>query len=121
LTGFRSIQVYTTLSIVSFWGIPFTLYHMIFPPADTTAPLKKGNYQRDSSVRDTPFQLTFKVLSKLDLYFCTHRNLSVHDDVLCDPLGVLVEPGHQVGVSAVRQHLTHHHWRVGVTCNTKYF
>jgi hypothetical protein len=51
---------YATLSRVSFWGIPFTQYHILFPPADRpfskkeTPLFKKGNSQVDSSVQDNP-------------------------------------------------------------------
>jgi hypothetical protein len=36
----KALQVYATLSRVSFWGIPFTQYHILFPPADSL-PSKK--------------------------------------------------------------------------------
>jgi hypothetical protein len=37
----ESIKMYATLSRVSFCGIPFTQYHILFHP-------KKGNSQRDA-------------------------------------------------------------------------
>jgi hypothetical protein len=47
----RRLQVYAILSRVSFWGLPFTQYHILFPPADS---LKKENSQMDSSVQNNP-------------------------------------------------------------------
>jgi hypothetical protein len=38
---------------VSFWGIPFTQYHILFPPCQQ-APLKKGKSQMESSVQNNP-------------------------------------------------------------------
>ncbi len=38
---------------VSFWGISFTQYHILFRPC-RQVPLKKGNSQMDSSVQDNP-------------------------------------------------------------------
>jgi hypothetical protein len=49
----ESIQVYATLSRVSFWGIPFTQYHILFHLC-RQVPLKKGKSQMDSSVQDNP-------------------------------------------------------------------
>ncbi len=49
----ESIQVYAILSRVSFWGVPFTQYHILFPLC-RQAPFKKGNSQTDSSVQDNP-------------------------------------------------------------------
>ncbi len=51
--GYKSIQVYATLSRVSFSGIPFTQYRILFHPC-RKVPLKKGNFQMDSSVQDNP-------------------------------------------------------------------
>ena len=48
-----STQVYATSSWVSFWGISFTQYHILFHPC-RQVPLKKGNSQMDSSVQDNP-------------------------------------------------------------------
>jgi hypothetical protein len=48
------------LSRVSFWGIPFTQYHILFPPCQ----LKKGNSNMDSSVQYSSsrcFKLIWKV------------------------------------------------------------
>jgi hypothetical protein len=45
--------VYIALSRVSFWGIPFTQYHILFLPC-RQPPLKKGNSQLESSVQDNP-------------------------------------------------------------------
>jgi hypothetical protein len=65
-------------SRVSFWGIPFTHYHILFPDC-RQPPLKKGNSQMDSSVQDnpaapSPCQYTLKVLSEslLGQYSNTH-------------------------------------------------
>ncbi len=44
------MQVYATLFRVSFRGIPLTQYH--YPCRQP--PLKKGNFQMDSSVQDNP-------------------------------------------------------------------
>jgi hypothetical protein len=41
------------LSRVSFWGIPFSQYHILVHPCQQT-PLKKGNSQMESSVQDNP-------------------------------------------------------------------
>jgi hypothetical protein len=38
---------------VSFWGTPFTQYHILFPPCQQ-APIKKGNSQMESSVQNNP-------------------------------------------------------------------
>ncbi len=60
-------------------------------------------------------------LSYRKLFFLlnfTHRDLPVHERVLGDPLGMLVEPADEVGVTAVSQHLAHHHRRVRVPCST---
>ncbi len=52
---YESIQVYATWSRVSFRGIPFTQYHILFPPPPCQqAPFKKENSQMDSSVQDNP-------------------------------------------------------------------
>jgi hypothetical protein len=48
-----SKQVYAALSRVSFWGIPFTQYHIRFLPC-RQPPLKKGSSQMESSVQDNP-------------------------------------------------------------------
>jgi hypothetical protein len=50
---YRSIQLYATLSRVSFWGMPFTQYHILFPLC-RQPPLKEGNSQIESSVQDNP-------------------------------------------------------------------
>ncbi len=50
---YESIQVYAALSRVSFWGIPFSQYHILVHPCQQI-PLKKGNSQMDSSVQDNP-------------------------------------------------------------------
>ncbi len=54
------------LSRVSFWGIPFSQYHILVHPCQQT-PLKKGNSQMESSVQDnpaapSPCQYTLKAL-----------------------------------------------------------
>jgi hypothetical protein len=49
----ESIQVYAILSRVSFWGVPFTQYHILFSLC-RQAPFKKGNSQTDSSVQENP-------------------------------------------------------------------
>jgi hypothetical protein len=51
--GYESIQVNTTSSRVSFWGIPFTQYHIQFHPC-WKVPLKKGNSQMDSFEQVNP-------------------------------------------------------------------
>jgi hypothetical protein len=38
---------------VSFWGIPFSQYHILVHPCQQT-PLKKGNSQMESCVQDNP-------------------------------------------------------------------
>jgi hypothetical protein len=40
-------------SRVSFWGIPFTQYHILFLPCRQPT-LKKGSSQMESSVQDNP-------------------------------------------------------------------
>jgi hypothetical protein len=52
MIGYKSIQVYTTLSRVSFWGIPFTQYYIFLPCRQV--PLKKGNSQMVNAVQDNP-------------------------------------------------------------------
>jgi hypothetical protein len=52
--------MYATLSRVSFWGIPFTQYHIPLPPC-RQPPLKKGNSQMDSSVYRITRQLLHRV------------------------------------------------------------
>jgi hypothetical protein len=41
------------LSRVSFWGIPFSQYHILVHACQQT-PIKKGNSQIESSVQDNP-------------------------------------------------------------------
>jgi hypothetical protein len=48
-TGVRNI----IQARVSFWGISFTQYYILFHPC-RQVPLKKGNSQMDSSVQDNP-------------------------------------------------------------------
>jgi hypothetical protein len=66
-------------SRVSFWGIPFTQYHIPPLPTAPPPPLKKGNSQMESSVQDnpaatSPCQYALKVLSNslLGQYSNTH-------------------------------------------------
>ncbi len=49
----KACREYATLFRVSFRGIPFTQYHILFTPC-RQPPLKKGNSQMDSSVQDNP-------------------------------------------------------------------
>ncbi len=45
--------MYAILSRVSFWGVPFTQYHILFSLC-RQAPFKKGNSQTESSVQGNP-------------------------------------------------------------------
>jgi hypothetical protein len=71
--GIRKHTGVRRLSRVSFWGIPFSQYHILVYPCQQ-APLKKGNSQMESSVQDNPaapppFQYTLKTLSISEVEF----------------------------------------------------
>ncbi len=64
------MQVYATLSRVSFWRIPFTHYHILFHPC-RQVPLKKGNSQMDSSVQDNPAASSMCQYGQFQVVPCT--------------------------------------------------
>ena len=51
--GIRKHTGVRRLSRVSFWGIPFSEYHILVHLCQQT-PLEKGNSQMESSVQDNP-------------------------------------------------------------------
>ncbi len=74
--------MYATLSRVSFWGIPFTQYPILFHHC-RQAPLKKGNSHMDSSVHDnpaapSPCQYTLQALLNSVQGWYTNTNFTQH-------------------------------------------